>query len=191
VKLIYLLGVAGTGKTTLINTLTQRWQYRQLIDKPIAHQHWLDTDIGRIVTLGKPHAVFGGTDTLSFTAIEQVNNLLSGLAKRNVALVIGEGDRFANQRFIDTAQQHATTLVFYLTAPNDVLDQRRRDRAQQHGLKQQDAKWITGRLSKHHRLAKANNAIYLNATQPTTTLAQQVLDYLHLCRQDRASIAND
>lgn len=190
-KIAYLLGVAGTGKTTLIKALTDQWQYRQLLNRPMAHQHWIAPELGRVVTLGKPHAVFGGTDTLSFTAIEQVDNLFTALGKHQVGLVIGEGDRFANQRFIDTARRHATTLVFYLTAPNDVLDERRRNRAQQHGLKQQDAKWITGRLNKHHRLAKANNAIYLNATQPPTTMAQQVLDYLRLCRPDRASIATD
>jgi len=191
VKIVYLLGVAGSGKTTLINAITAQWQFRQLINRPIAHQHWIAPTLGRCVTLGKQHPVFGGTDTLSFAAIEQVDNLLTALGKHNVALVLGEGDRFANQRFIDTARSHGTTLVFYLTAHDDLIAERRRDRARQHGLKEQNATWINGRLSKHKRLAKANDAIYLNASQPPTTLATQLLEYVNLCHQDRASTANN
>lgn len=190
-RIVYLLGVAGTGKTTLARTLTADWRHRLDVDQPVAHQHWLSDDYGRVITLGRPHPVFAGTDTLSFTAIEKLPTLLARARDHDVKLVIGEGDRLANQRFVDLARANGTLLLFYLTAPDHVLDARRTARATQHGLTPQSPQWLKGRLTKHQRLARANGAAYLNALQPPTTLATQIHDHLRLCHHDRASTASN
>lgn len=184
-KIVYLLGVAGAGKTTLVRALTEQWQHRLDLDKPLAHQHWIAPNLGRVVTLGRPAPVFAGTDTLSFTAIKQAPHLLELMKQHDVNLVIGEGDRFANQRFIDLARDLGDLHLFYLTAPAHLLEERRQQRAAQHGLPPQDPRWLASRQTKHHGLAQRNRAVYLNATQPPATLATQLLDYLRLCRPDR------
>jgi shikimate kinase len=184
-KIVYLLGVAGAGKTTLVRALTDRWQHRLDVDAPLAHQHWIAPALGRVVTLGRPAPIFAGTDTLSYTAINKAPHLLELLKQHDVNLVVGEGDRFANQRFIDLARELGDLHLFYLTAPPDVLADRRQQRATQHRLPPQNPRWIASRQTKHHDLATRNRATYLNATQPPATLATQLLDYLRLCRPDR------
>lgn len=178
--IIYLIGVAGVGKSTTVKQLTNDWTLRMAATKPFAHRHY-NTPYGRAVVIGKDTEPFGGTDTLSYTAINHMSDFMQTCAQHNVQLIIAEGDRLSNARFFTTAQQHATLLLFELQASDTVTEQRRTQRAQQHDKPLQNANWIAGRQTKVTTLAQTFNAIPIDATQPTNMITETIKQRLHLC----------
>ena len=101
---VYLIGIAGVGKSTVVTELSHDWTLRSEQTKPFAHRHY-NTPHGKAIILGKNVQPFGGTDTLSWTAINNVDHFLTVCNERNIELIIGEGDRFANDRFITAAKK--------------------------------------------------------------------------------------
>jgi GTPase SAR1 family protein len=177
---VYLIGVAGVGKSTTVKELTNEWSLRMEAPKPFAHRHY-DTPHGRGIVLGKDVEPFGGTDTLSWTAINHVGDFFNACAQRNVQLIIGEGDRFANGRFFDEASAHGTLLLFSLEAPDDVTEDRRQVRATTFNTPLQNATWIAGRKTKTTTLAERYGAFPIDATQPTSSVIQTINKRINQC----------
>ena len=179
----YIIGVAGVGKSTTVKHLTADWDLRMNVDKPFAHRHY-NTPYGRGIVIGKDVEPFGGTDTLSWTAINHVETFINACAQRNVQIIIGEGDRFSNARFFDTIRAQATLLLFNLDAPDAITEHRRTTRAEQHNTPKQNAQWVQGRQTKVNRLANTYDAITIDATQPTSTIVQSINKEINKCRSN-------
>ena len=125
-KLIYVIGIPGTGKSTLMNAFKEElreatcgsgctWESERVIDL-------LDTEkLGDIRILGKyeGEGTFSGTDRLSMAvapkAIEWINT------KPNET-IYGEGDRLNNKAFFEAAGDDLT--IIHLTVPDTVREYR-------------------------------------------------------------------
>lgn len=166
---IYLIGAPGVGKTTLMNNLIADWTITGFSKDPVGQTQYRLPDQRTATQLGVAKPPFGGTDTLSYTAI---NKLLEWLPATNI--LIAEGDRLANPRYLSYLQQNTKLNLFYLQAPQITLNDRRTARATKHNLPMQNPTWANGRHTKHQNIAKAFNATTLDATLKPDQLAQIV-----------------
>lgn len=171
--IVYLIGVAGVGKTTTVQQLIKEWKFRCQIDQPFAHSHYNST-YGRSIVLGKNKMPFAGTDTLSWTAINHWGTFLKTCLTHEINLIIGEGDRFSNTNCFATAQQHGKLLTYHLEAPDQITLQRRQQRATQHNKPLQNESWVAGRKTKTINLAKKFDSQTLNADLPIETIVQTI-----------------
>lgn len=122
-KIVYLIGMPGSGKTTVMRKFMSDYSWSN--DKPI---ELLDTQISNSIrVLGKyeDDQVFGGTDRLSMAvapkAIEWMQTILSSNEK-----IVGEGDRLNNQKFFETCGDRLTIL--HLTVSDDERKRRYKER---------------------------------------------------------------
>lgn len=171
---LILLGEPGSGKSTLTAELVKPWTELTLELHPVKHITY-DTPHGNALQLGWTRPPFSGTDTLGQAVITSVANWYrEGIE----GLVIAEGDRLANDRFIRLAKDAGETLIFYLHTDPTIAEQRRLQRATQHNLKTQNATWIRGRQTKHRNLAERWNATILDGSQTPLALANEIRYYL-------------
>lgn len=171
--IVYLIGVAGVGKTTTVQQLIKDWKFRCQIDKPFAHSHYNSTH-GKSIVLGKNKLPFAGTDTLSWTAINHWETFLKTCLTHKVELIIGEGDRFSTTKCFEIAQQHGKLLTYNLEAPDPITLERRQQRATQYNKTLQNESWVAGRKTKTNNLAQKFNCRSINANLPTETIAQTI-----------------
>ena len=172
--LTYIIGQPGAGKTTLMNAICRGASTLYTADSPVPHRG-MKGPAGLFSVLGKDRHPFGGTDTLSHavsgdceTWVEELSRCAAG------AVVFGEGDRLASRRFLAAARVHYRVLVFYLEADDGLAAERRAARAEEHGLKQQSASWVKGRVTKHANLALSESAVRLDARLSPEENAQLV-----------------
>lgn len=156
-KVVYLIGQPGAGKTTVTRAVTFG-----LIDDlhrvPFKHVDWSQPD-GRAAwtELGWPRDEFGGTDTLGM----HVQPLVLGWLEAREGVVFGEGDRLGNASFFEAVRASQTGLtVVWLDTPDDVAAARRLGR----GSTQNEA-WLRGRVTKVARLAEQAD-VRLDGTLP-------------------------
>lgn len=175
-KFTYLLGDPGVGKSTAM-----RWirfhlgvQARQ-VDKPFAHQLWMKDGVVEAVEFGAIRPPFPGTDTLSMSVIEKAIPYTEALAMKRVP-IWAEGDRLANNRFFEAVRAAGYTLqLFYLTAPAEIVADRRETRAKTHGLKIQDGVWVQSRSTKARALAEAWHATVIPTYHPADIIAGDII----------------
>ena len=125
-KLIYLIGLPGSGKTTVMKEFISEYEWKY--DKPI---DLLDTQVsGNIRLLGKYEEgeTFSGTDRLSMAVAPKAIEYFK--TKPN-EVVIGEGDRLNNKAFFDCFEDK---VIIYLS----VSDQERERRYAERGSEQSD-----------------------------------------------------
>lgn len=171
--IVYLIGVAGVGKTTAVQQLIKDWKFRCQIDKPFAHSHY-NSSHGKSIVLGKNKLPFAGTDTLSWTAINHWETFLKTCLTHKVDLIIGEGDRLSTAKCFETAQQYGKLLTYHLQATDQVTLQRRQQRATRYNKTLQNECWVAGRKTKTINLAQKFNSRSLNANLPTETIVQTI-----------------
>jgi len=126
-KLIYLIGLPGTGKSTVMKSLMKTLG-EFTPERPI---DLLDSHVnGNIRILGKYEEgeTFSGTDRLSMAVAPKAVEYFS--TKPN-EVVIGEGDRLNNKRFFDTFDDK---VIIHLT----VSDEERQRRYAERGSDQSD-----------------------------------------------------
>jgi hypothetical protein len=149
-RLIYLVGQPGTGKSTLMARLTEPY-YRQSYTDPVARDVLL-TGEGELVgaELGVRRDAFSGTDALPSAVIDKA---VPWIATRPYPLILAEGARLANKRFLYAGLDagYAVTLVLL---DHDDAETWRKLRAKQIGRTQNPA-WVKGRLSASRNLADA------------------------------------
>ena len=145
-RLTYLIGEPGVGKTTLLTAITEGLP-GMAIRRPFARTVY---DCG-VVALGEARAVFGGTDTLSMSVQPKV---VEWAELPDYDDIIGEGDRLANGKFFTAMRDIGYDLcIVHCVAPLGVAAERRVMRAATHRIDEQDATWLAGRQTKVKNLA--------------------------------------
>lgn len=159
-RLTYLIGQPGVGKTTLLAALTEgitRYASHQLFAKVIYPS-------AGVVQLGEERPPFSGTDTLSMSVQPKV---LEWAAMPDYSDVLGEGDRLSNASFFDKMRGLGYDVsVVHCYAPSEVVAERRGQRAVEHRTKPQDPKWVKGRVTKVERLASSQGTHFLDMAKP-------------------------
>ena len=123
-KLIYLIGMPGTGKSTVMKKLLTSiggWSR----DKPI---DLLDTHVsGNLRVLGKyeESEVFSGTDRLSMAVAPKA---IEWLSTNPDETIIGEGDRLNNKAFFEKAKELGELHIIHLTVSDDERERRYKER---------------------------------------------------------------
>ena len=165
---IYLIGEPGVGKTTISLELAAKYQTQPptRLHKQLWGQELTKGHITKGVLLGKPKPPFSGTDTLGMSVTPDATEWAKNPPYR---LIIAEGARLANERFLTQLAQTTNLHIIYLTADN--AHQRRQQRQNQHQTPPQNPTWIQGRKTAARNLA----ARLLNTTHvqtiDTTTLS--------------------
>lgn len=169
----YLIGPPGVGKTTLARALMARYK----VEKPhrVHGQLWGErlligtSPIG--LHLGKTRTTFGGTDALGMA----VNTDACTWANTATLppLIIGEGQRLANLKFLTALHNRTNLTLIYLTATN--THDRRAERAARTGTPQ-DPTWVQAAETRARNLAAAalSAGIHVRTIDTTHLTPQQV-----------------
>jgi hypothetical protein len=161
---VYLIGVPGAGKTTLMRALTVHCA-RQHHDTPVHRDVLLRGGLRVGTELGRHRRGHAGTDALSYNAAPYAAQWLTTEAH---GLVLGEGDRLACATFLDAARAAGTLILVHLDTPLPMADVRRRTHP---GRKPQAPNWLTGRVTKTSRLA-ADADLVLDGSRSPLELAR-------------------
>lgn len=143
-RLLMIIGEPASGKSSLVGYLVKDLAYA-IDKKPFWHTVYYTQSGEEIaVQLGwRPEfgegAKFAGTDRLPYDVVKHATKWLH---TQNHDNVIVEGDRLANERFIDSAINFGYAVeIVHVDAPEEVLEQRRAGR-------EQDATWTLTRSTK-------------------------------------------
>ena len=162
-RVVYLIGAPGSGKSTAVSLATRDWEH--IIDwrRPFAHSVYKEG-----VKLGRTEAVFPGTDTLSMS----VNPLAIDFVQTfDYSLCVAEGDRLANARFFNACP---TLHLIHLDVPIALARERARKRAEALGGKVQDARWWKGRVTKIDNLRAAFPHVSIDGARTPEAVASDV-----------------
>lgn len=173
-KLVYLVGMPGVGKTTVMAELLPRLSStRRQLTTPIAHEVLLaepETVVG--AHLGIPRASFGGTDALAMNIQPRA---AAWLVTHPYPLVLGEGDRLGNGSFFAVmAAADVDLQVVELVCDPAALEARRSGRGSH-----QDPTWLRGRATKLANLAGWVRW-RVDATGPPAGTALELIEHLEL-----------
>jgi hypothetical protein len=170
-RLTYLIGQPGVGKSTLLQSLTEgvpRYASYAQFAKSIY-------PTAEAVQLGEERPPFSGTDTLSMSVQPKV---LEWARVPDFTDILGEGDRLSTGSFFEKMQGLGYDLcIVHCYAPTEVAAERRGQRAVANRLKPQDPKWVKGRLTKVEKLASAWATHFLDMDRP---LSEVMLDAMRL-----------
>lgn len=122
-KVIYLIGIPGTGKSTIMKEFmkTQCGKWKQ--DRPI---DLLDTHVnGTVRILGKYEEgeTFSGTDRLSMAVAPKA---IEWISTQPDELIVGEGDRLNNAGFFEACGDNLT--IIHLTVSDAERERRYKER---------------------------------------------------------------
>lgn len=162
--LLYIIGVPGAGKSTLMAALV-RGKRRRVLREPVLHTRYEDG----LVQLGRERAESSGTDALAMNASPFVRAALeAGVWGR----VVGEGDRLAHPGFFHAAEAAGYKLeVVHLRVPDGVADDRRAERGST-----QNETWLQGRRTKVANLL-AFVTLELDGTRSVADLAAALREH--------------
>ena len=120
-KVIYIIGLPGTGKTTLMKRFME--QYDWTPHRPI---DLLDSHIsGNIRVLGKYEEgeTFSGTDRLSMAVSPRAVEFIQSKPDE---VIIGEGDRLNNKTFLSACGEDLT--IIHLEVDDETRERRYKER---------------------------------------------------------------
>lgn len=183
--LIYLSGEPGVGKSSLMAELTRPWTRLPVNGTPDgpARDLLIQADPADLtprvvaVELGRRRDSFSGTDALPQTVINVAElYLTTGKAAEETSLLLAEGARLANRRFLQAALEADWRLIFVHLANPAAAGERRRARAAALGVPEQHPSWVLGRRTSATNLAAAVaewgcTVLTLDAAQPLDHLA--------------------
>lgn len=162
-RLTYLIGEPGVGKTTLLGAITDGLP-GIAARRPFARTIY---DCG-VVQLGEDRPVFGGTDTLSMSVQPKV---VEWAAMPDYPDIVGEGDRLANGKFFQAMKDLGYDLrIVLVRADPELIAERRLERAADHSMRPQDAVWLQGRQTKVRGLASAWATDQVDTSHPIEDL---------------------
>lgn len=157
--LLYVIGVPGSGKTTLVRELVLG-RRRRVIPAPFAHTVYE----GGLVQLGRDRETHGGTDALSMSVQPKVVAALEAGAWERV---LAEGDRLANVGFFEAARAAGYSVdIALLDVPLGTAADRRGERGTD-----QDERWLRGRVSKVENLREHANLVLPGERSPAELAA--------------------
>lgn len=148
-RLIYLIGGPGAGKSTLMARLTAGSD-RLTVEKPVPHDRLIDRVTGDsdAVEIGRRRAAFSGTDALASAIIDKA---VPWIASRPAGLVLGEGARLGNARFLTAAALAGYDITLTLL-DHPQVDAWRLARSARMG-RDQSPSWAAGRVTASRNLA--------------------------------------
>lgn len=165
-KLLYIIGEPGAGKTTVVKSLTRRLPNSKRTVPYIAWTHYSKL----LCQLGYDRGTFGGTDALGMACQKYV---LAWLLDDPYKYVLAEGDRLANRKFFDALIEMGVELqIVLIQVPPEELERRREERNRKIG-KAQDERWLKTRATKVANLAPDADLV-LDGTRSTRELAQEL-----------------
>lgn len=161
-RLVYLSGEPGVGKSTLMRQITEDWT-RIFMPKemggPPCRDLLFDHDRPQqavAVELGRIRDTFSGTDALPSSVISEAEQwLTSGRAAREAPLVLAEGARLANRRFLTCAVNTGYRVQLMHLSGLALAATRRATRAQSLSRPEQNPSWVKGRRTASATLALA------------------------------------
>lgn len=167
----YIIGEPGVGKSSVMKALMNNFfsPVRLILTEPVKHtafSFFLDSSAIEIV-LGSYDREFGGTDTLSYTCVDQVKQLLMFTNCQNI---YGEGDRIANRPFFDWCKANLDFKLIVIQGSAELVKARRLQRGSQ-----QNETWLRGRKSKVENLAAEYNAWILDGNKTPEQLSADIL----------------
>lgn len=160
-RLVYLSGEPGVGKSTLMREVTAPWARVYLPKEPGAAPARdllgnVTEQPGGIVAveLGRVRDSFSGTDALPSNCIDDACvYLASGQAAREAPLLLAEGARLANRRFLTAALDAGWRVQLLHLDGEDLAAERRSSRARWLRKPEQNPAWVKGRRTSARRLA--------------------------------------
>jgi len=183
-NVVYVIGLPGSGKTTMVERAVSMLMPGMLgtpvLDVPVPHVRY-----GGLWHIGKPRPDFGGTDTLSMSIQPKAIHWLSEI-ETECELLVGEGDRLANAGFLDACPN--LTLV-HLDTPLEYARWRATVRARGLNRPVQDESWWKGRATKVRNLVQWREVVTLDGTMPAYLLAEQFADVLSKAGSDSSQVA--
>lgn len=145
-QMLYLIGEPGVGKTTISQMMFEGLPSKV---KSVPYVTWTEYH-PTLCELGRQRENFGGTDALSMAAQKKVIAWLEN--ESNHPYVFGEGDRLANAKFFNWAQEHFELQIACIWGP-EIAEERRNARAAELG-KEQNTTWLASRRTKIERLVE-------------------------------------
>lgn len=173
---LFLVGPPGVGKTTLARALLERTDpnlHRYTSTRP----KWTIVPglvVPRLVLAG--HYVggkFDGADTVPYNGVGEA---IEDWGKKFALspLTVLDGDRFSHEKaMVAFVSLGARAKVALLDGPDTLLFERRHKRGAT-----QNAAWLKGRETKCRKFAKLDGALFLDATEPTSTLVTRLENWL-------------
>lgn len=162
--LLYMIGIPGSGKSTLMARALEGVPVIGQASKPFAHVVYSGG-----CQLGRLRKEFSGTDALSMSVQPTVVEWLEKSCPYSI--VVAEGDRLGNASFFLRVRQMTDwqlTLV-YLDTPLEVAQQRCKGRGSA-----QDPTWWRGRVTKVSNLVLAFPIVRLDGMLALEKLADQM-----------------
>lgn len=164
-KLLYLIGVPGSGKSTLTRELTRGITAVQH-QKPVAHIRYPACGV---IQLGALRESFSGTDAMAMNVQRMVQAFLD---TRPAEYVYAEGDRLANGKFFQWCVDNGIELtVAYLDVPDTVVEFRRSKRGSH-----QSATWLKGRTTKVAKLRNEWAKVSIHGATHPEDAAEELAD---------------
>lgn len=164
-QLLYILGVPGSGKTSLVRTAMARVPH---LTSALHGVTFLRYPGG--IELGAIRDTFSGTDALPMNVQPAAVHFLK---YTDVRYVLAEGDRLANGHFFNQVQQLGWALsLCWLKCPSALAARRRAQRGSQ-----QDETWVRGRETKVRNLVQVwHDYVWaLDARLPLDVLVSHLL----------------
>jgi hypothetical protein len=155
--LVYMSGEPGVGKSTLMGDLTAAWRRHPLPDAPARDLLLAPGTLRPLaVELGRRRDAFAGTDALPSAVIGAAEHYVrSGRAADEAPLLLAEGARLANLRFLRAATDTGYTVTLLHLYGERVAAARRAARAHRLGRPEQNDAWVRGRRTAAVNLANA------------------------------------
>ncbi|QPX62120.1 adenylate kinase [Mycobacterium phage Indlovu] len=149
-RLVYIAGAPGSGKTTLAAKLTAPYQRIPVLSE-VNHDMLRDDETGHVIgaELGEWRGEFGGTDLLPASVIDAAVPWIGAITDYD--LIIGEGQRLANKRFLLAARAAGYDVTLVLLDHADAAAWQRK-RSRKLG-RIQNQSWVQGRLNAARQLA--------------------------------------
>jgi ribose 1,5-bisphosphokinase PhnN len=167
-QVVYVIGYPGSGKTSAMRAavcgLTSRIE-----ETPFKHTVY---DNGTI-EMGCKRDDFGGTDVLSFSVQPKV---IQWLGEGLNEMVVGEGDRLANDSFFSAVQELGYGLHIVHIKVGELTALRR---IKQRGSEFNPA-WVRGRMTKVDGLTRnwRNNIVAIDGNRPRALVGEELRDML-------------
>lgn len=155
-KLLAIGGEPGTGKSALVARLIHKYGLNQVAKYGTCYMH-VGEGLPGLYVLGRyddPAHAFPGTDRLSMAVI---TDALQFIGSKRSGVVVFEGDRLFNSKFIDGAQVDERLVLLLHTTPS-VLKARREARAEKGN--NQTATFLKGRATKYRNLMRERDDLY-------------------------------